>query len=82
MDNKENTGAIFKNNFKSKETQPDYRGEINVDGKDHSIALWFKKAKNEKETPYFSVSIGEPYRPDVQSQDNSAPPPPSDVPPF
>lgn len=31
---KENSGAIFKNDRKEKETHPDYTGIINVAGKD------------------------------------------------
>jgi hypothetical protein len=30
MENKTNTGAIFKNTNKSKETHPDYKGKVNV----------------------------------------------------
>jgi len=55
---KPNTGTIFKNDNKEKETQPDYRGSINVDGKDFDISLWVKDGKNGK---FFSASIKEPY---------------------
>jgi len=59
MENKINTGAIFKNNKKEKETQPDYRGKINVDGVEKEIALWVNTSKNGLQ--YFSASISEPY---------------------
>ena len=44
METKNNSGAIFKNN-KTKETQPDYRGKVNVNGKDMEISLWVKESK-------------------------------------
>lgn len=59
MENKINTGAIFKNLKKEKETQPDYRGKINVDGAEKEIALWVRTSQ--KGTQYFSASISEPY---------------------
>jgi len=59
MEQKPNTGAIFKNNKKEKETHPDYRGKINVDGVEKEIALWVNTSKNGLQ--YFSASISEPY---------------------
>jgi hypothetical protein len=55
---KPNSGAIFKNDKKKKETQPDYSGTINVEGKDWQISLWVKDGKSGK---FFSASIKEPY---------------------
>lgn len=60
MENKLNWGAIFKNDKKTKETHPDYKGTINVDGQDKEIALWVKQSA--KGTTYFSVKISEPYK--------------------
>lgn len=54
--NKPGTGVIFKNNKKEKESQPDYSGSINIDGKDYQIALWVKEGQKVK---FFSVSIKE-----------------------
>ena len=59
METKQNTGAIFKNVKKEKETHPDYRGKINVDGVEKEIALWVNTSKNGLQ--YFSASISEPY---------------------
>lgn len=59
MEQKTNTGAIFKNNKKEKDTQPDYRGTINVEGLEKEIALWVRTSQ--KGTQYFSVSISNPY---------------------
>lgn len=56
-DQKPNTGAIFKNDKKGNEKAPDYKGSINVDGKDLEIALWVKDSqKGEK---FFSAKIQE-----------------------
>ena len=58
METKTNTGAIFKND-KKQGNQPDYRGKVNVNGKEMEIALWFKESS--KGTKYFSCSFSEPY---------------------
>lgn len=58
METKTNTGAIFKND-KKQGNQPDYRGKVNVNGKEMEIALWFKESS--KGTKYFSCSFNEPY---------------------
>ena len=60
MANKNNCGAIFKNNNKNTDKQPDYRGSVTVDNKDYEIALWLRKS--EKGTSYFSVALSEPYK--------------------
>jgi uncharacterized protein (DUF736 family) len=54
-----NRGAIFKNDYKQKDTQPDYKGKINVDGVEKEISLWVKTSKDGKS--FFSASISEPY---------------------
>lgn len=66
METKLNSGAIFKNN-KTKETQPDYRGKVNVNGKDMEISLWVKESKTG--TKYFSASFQEPYVKAVSTQE-------------
>ena len=42
---KENSGALFKNNDKKKETQPDFRGNITIDGKDYQLSAWKRISK-------------------------------------
>jgi uncharacterized protein (DUF736 family) len=54
-----NTAVIFKNNKKENEKHPDYRGTLNVDGKELEISLWIKEGKNGK---FFSGKIQEPYK--------------------
>ena len=38
-----NRGAIWKNDNKEKETQPDFRGVLNVDGVDFNVSAWKRK---------------------------------------
>jgi uncharacterized protein (DUF736 family) len=65
METKTNTGAIFKND-KKQGNQPDYRGKVNVNGKEMEIALWLKESS--KGTKYFSCSFSEPYVNDQPKQ--------------
>lgn len=58
MENKLNTGAIFKNTNKRMDNHPDYKGKVNVNGKEMEVALWLKEGKAGK---YFSASFSEPY---------------------
>jgi len=60
FDNK-NKGVIFKNDNKgTNEKAPDYRGKINVDGKDKEISLWVRKSNDGQKT-FFSCAISEPF---------------------
>jgi len=38
--------TLFANDRKTKDTQPDWRGTIHIEGKDYEIALWNKTSKN------------------------------------
>ncbi len=64
MEQKDNTGAIFKNDFKKTETQPDYKGKCLVDGKEKEIAMWLNESKAGKK--YFSVKFSLPYQAEVE----------------
>ena len=54
MDLKNNQGVLFKNE-KTKDTHPDFTGELKVEGKTYRIALW--KKTSSKGTMYLSVSV-------------------------
>ena len=60
METKLNSGAIFKNDKKTSEKAPDYKGKVNVNGKEMEISLWFKESQ--KGTKYFSASFQEPFK--------------------
>lgn len=51
---KESYGNLFKNTKKESENQPDYKGEIMVNGELMSLAGWIKEGKNGK---FFSLKI-------------------------
>lgn len=55
---KENTGSLFKNNNKTQEKHPSYKGKINVAGKVLDIALWQRQTS--KGDIYLSVMVSEP----------------------
>jgi uncharacterized protein (DUF736 family) len=59
METRNNTGAIFKNDNKKAENHPDYKGKVNVNGKDMEIALWMKTSA--KGVKFFSASFSEPF---------------------
>jgi uncharacterized protein (DUF736 family) len=58
MEQKNNTGAIFKHE-KTADNQPDYRGKMTVDGKQWEISLWVRESQAGKK--YMSAAIKEPY---------------------
>lgn len=60
MEQKNNTGAIFKNDKKTAENQPEYRGKMMVDGKEWEISLWVRESQASG-LKYFSAAIKEPY---------------------
>ena len=60
METKLNSGAIFKNDKKTSEKAPDYKGKVNVNGKIMEISLWVKTSQ--KGTQYFSAAFQEPFK--------------------
>ena len=52
MEQKNNTGAIIKNDYKKTEQHPDYKGKAMIDGKAKDVAVWLNESKNG--TKYFS----------------------------
>ena len=63
MQQKNNTGAIFKNENKTTDKHPEYKGKVLVNNKEMEIALWVKTSA--KGVKFFSVSLSEPF---VKSQ--------------
>jgi len=58
METKNNSGVLFTNQKKA-DNQPDWKGKVNVNGKDMEVAGWVKEGKNGK---YISLSFKEPYK--------------------
>ena len=75
MQNKEGTGAIFKNTSKKSEKSPDYNGSLTVDGKVIKFSCWIKKSMSG--TTYMSVAVdkgvGQKNTPSNDSLDTSIP---------
>ena len=52
-----NRGALFRNEKKENDKQPDYTGKINVDGVDKRLAAWVSESKAGKK--YFSIRVSD-----------------------
>lgn len=61
-----NTGVLFKNE-KQSEKQPDYRGKIDIGGKEYNLAGWVRKSQRTGES-FLSLKIDT-----YEQQANSAP---------
>ena len=56
-----NSGVLFKNDKKGNEKAPDYKGKVNIEGKDKDIAGWIREGKSGK---FISIKISEPMKKD------------------
>jgi hypothetical protein len=55
---RDNSGTLFKNLNKTKDTHPDMTGTGMVNGKEVRLSAWTKQGKSSK---FLSVSFNEPY---------------------
>ena len=62
-------GALFKNDKKTKATQPDYTGRVNVKGVDQRLSGWIETSQ--KGLTYLSLKCEDPLPP----RDEAAPAP-------
>lgn len=67
-DNK-NKGVLFTNKNKKKNTQPDYQGKIDVEGKEYQLAGWHRTSKSG--VKFMSLTISEPYEPQKKYEKNN-----------
>ncbi len=51
---RDNTGSLFKNEKKEKDTHPDYRGECLIDGVAYYMDTWMKTADSGRKWMSFS----------------------------
>lgn len=60
-----NTGVFFRKDKEGNEKRPDYKGTLNVEGKEYEIAGWKRMSKAGK--PFVSLKISEPFEKKEQS---------------
>ena len=61
-------GALFKNNKRTEERQPEYTGNCEIDGKEYWVSAWVRESKNGNK--FFSMSYTpkeQPVTPEVTS---------------
>jgi uncharacterized protein (DUF736 family) len=76
-----NRGALFKNADKEGDSQPDYKGSINVGGQEYWLSSWLKTSKKGEKYMSLSVKPKEASRqPAQRAQSNPTPYDDSDVP--
>lgn len=69
FETKVNTGALFKNKRKEKDTHPDYTGTIKVDEPgEYRVAAWINTARTSGEK-YMSLSLTKMDEPETPTKD-------------
>jgi uncharacterized protein (DUF736 family) len=71
METRNNTGAIFKNDYKKAENHPDYKGKVLVNNKEMMIALWLKTSS--KGVKFFNAIFSEPFEKNEPQIKNNEP---------
>jgi len=61
---KEGQGSLFKNNNKKAPAQPDWTGNVMINGQEMRLAAWVKEGKSGK---FFSLQLSENEKPKEQS---------------
>jgi single-stranded DNA-binding protein len=65
---KDLTGVLFFNAYKDKDTQPNFKGKITIEGKEYSLSAWERKDKNGNN--YYSLQATSPDEQQANAQSN------------
>jgi uncharacterized protein (DUF736 family) len=72
--NYDNSGVLFHNDRKEKENQPDFTGNITMNGVKKRLAGWKKASKSDPSKSFISLSVS-----DFQEQKDTQPQPQTQV---
>ena len=78
-EHKENTGSIFTNDKREKETHPHYKGSAKINGVDYWVSSWVNDKNGKK---YMSLSFQEKEQSGYQQSSSSNKPEIEDDLPF
>ena len=59
---KNNSGAIFLNDRKTQENQPDYTGKVIVDNKTYYVSCWVKEPNDPDKKSFLSLAFSVPKK--------------------
>ena len=67
-----NRGAIWKNDDKQSDNQPDFKGSLNVDGVEYWVSAWKRRPDASAKAPALSFSIklkeGQTHQPSISQR--------------
>ena len=75
FETKELSGALFHNGNKDRDAQPDYTGNVKINGKIWRLAAWNSESRSGD--PYLSIKVSDPeeYRRQQEGQGQTPKPP-------
>ena len=71
---RDNSGALFKNEKKTESKHPDYQGDCLVNGEKMRMSAWLKESNGKK---FMSLAFSAPYVPNGESKPTTYSAPPS-----